>query len=638
MHVNSALSLAGAKVLSKTANLAWALTKAVTRFVPEGELPEPDWAPRRLLKSGERSLPPLGVPRTTDSLCPRCAVQIRDAILRGQEDLRRLKNGAGVIRADIVEEGGRVLMRKVCDRHGPFEDLLATSADFFRRMESLYPGRDFDCTEAHEVHDHGTDSLRYGRGSLLVFDLTNRCNMMCTPCFMDANHVGHVHELQPDDIRTILERALSFKPRRDINILFSGGEPTVSRHFLDAIRCAKSMGFHRLHVATNGIRFAENEEFAEQAREAGLHAVYLQLDGVSEEKNSHRGVGNLFEVKVRAIENIARARMRIYLQSTVIRGLNNDTVGSIVDFAVRNSDKIAGVLFQPIMFCGRDEEVDDETRYGQRYTLSQLAEDLQVQSSIDWQPLRDWFPFAFFDVFSTVMDSSRPNAAMGSITVNHHPDTSVASPMVVNRRTGVWAPLASFFDLEQFVRDLTVVADSACGNVLTRAQMSLSLLRNYKPSQAPAGFTVRDLFALVEQTATCYDSSSLDWSEKASRDHMWSLFVIRGMWFQDLFNYDLRNIEMSSTPVATQKGEIPFSAYNAAGWRQIVEHEHQTGTLSQWHKQQGRHTIYAGGQKVLLDSNPSLVQISSARQYSAPSRETSAETEEVLAQTKEVLK
>jgi integrase len=34
----------------------------------------------------------------------------------------------------------------------------------------------------------------------------------------------------------ILERALSFKPRRDINILFSGGEPTVSRHFLDAIR------------------------------------------------------------------------------------------------------------------------------------------------------------------------------------------------------------------------------------------------------------------------------------------------------------------------------------------------------------------------------------------------------------------
>jgi hypothetical protein len=53
------------------------------------------------------------------------------------------------------------------------------------------------------------------------------------PCFMDANAVGHVHELDLDDIKLILERARSFKPRREINILFSGGEPTISPFFLD---------------------------------------------------------------------------------------------------------------------------------------------------------------------------------------------------------------------------------------------------------------------------------------------------------------------------------------------------------------------------------------------------------------------
>jgi hypothetical protein len=37
----------------------------------------------------------------------------------------------------------RVLMRKICQIHGPFEDVLATDAAFFRRMERLYPGPDF---------------------------------------------------------------------------------------------------------------------------------------------------------------------------------------------------------------------------------------------------------------------------------------------------------------------------------------------------------------------------------------------------------------------------------------------------------------------------------------------------------------
>ena len=48
------------------------------------------------------------------------------------------------------------------------------------------------------------------------------------------------------------------------------------------------------------------------------------------------------------------------------------------------------------------------------------------------------------------------------------------------------------------------------------------------------------------------------------------------MWFQDLFNFDLRSIEASTTVVATQEGEIPFCAYNSAGWREAVERMHSS--------------------------------------------------------------
>src|SRR5205814_9555660 len=76
-----------------------------------------------------------------------------------------------------------------------------------------------------------TLSLHDALPIFLTVDLTNRCNMMCDPCFMDANQVGFVHELSFDDIKEILDNAITIKPRRQMSVQFSGGEPTISPHF-----------------------------------------------------------------------------------------------------------------------------------------------------------------------------------------------------------------------------------------------------------------------------------------------------------------------------------------------------------------------------------------------------------------------
>src|SRR5437867_1014584 len=336
----------GSTLLSGLSNLTWKLLQAVNKRLPEGELPAPKWAPGKMLKSYERSAPPLGFPRTTDSLCPRCVPEVRNAIVRGEAELEILMHAhPGEIKALIVEENGRLLMRKVCQKHGPFEDLLSTNPDFTRRIEGLFFGRDFSCADDAEVHRHGTSSIKYGRGAVLTVDLTNRCNMMCNPCFMDANQVGYVHEPEWEDIKAILDRAVSFKPKRQVIVLFSGGEPTLSPHFIEAVAYAKKVGFYRVLAATNGIRFAQIEEFTRQAHEAGLHGAYLQFDGVTNEKNQHRGVGNLFDVKLQAIENMAKAGMKTTLVTTIVNGTNNDGIGPIVDCAVRNIDKIQTIAF-----------------------------------------------------------------------------------------------------------------------------------------------------------------------------------------------------------------------------------------------------------------------------------------------------
>jgi uncharacterized radical SAM superfamily Fe-S cluster-containing enzyme len=188
-------------------------------------------------------------------------------------------------------------MVKECPEHGKCEDIMAIDSKFLEHIENNYPGRDIDAHNDATLHNHGTSSIKHGRGSVLTVDLTNRCNMMCDPCFMDANQVGFVHELSMEEIKEILDNAIQIKPRRQMSIQFSGGEPTMSPNFIEAIRYARKVGYNSVQAATNGIRFAQDPEYAKEAAEAGLRYAYLQFDGIGNDANNHRKIGNLFRCK-----------------------------------------------------------------------------------------------------------------------------------------------------------------------------------------------------------------------------------------------------------------------------------------------------------------------------------------------------
>jgi 7,8-dihydro-6-hydroxymethylpterin dimethyltransferase len=597
------------------ANVGWKFLQPINNVLREGVLPTPKWAPGPLLKWGQRRPMELGVPRKTTSLCPDCNREAAEAVLRGENEIADFRDRPGMIESEILEEGGRILMRKACEMHGPIEDVLSNHPDFFRRMEQLAFGRDFDCVHDHDVHNHGHNSIRSGRGSYLIVDLTNRCNMMCSPCFMDANAASYVHELRMEDIGAIFDNAVSFKPQREVNVLFSGGEPTLSPIFLEAVQYAKSMGFQRLHVATNGVRFAESKDFAFQAKAAGLHAVYLQCDGVSEEKNKHRGLGNYMEVKRQALEHIATAGMRTTLQVTVVNGLNNDGLGDIVRFAIENTDKIHGVLFQPVMFTGRDERISSDDRYAKRYPLSQLAYDLQERDSATWRPMRDWFPVSDYGIFAHLCDVLNPKAMLGSLFPDTHPNHGIFSLLLIDADQKTAVPIPSFFNLEQFMRDIVDITDRGRGPASTKALAWLSVLRNFHQQKAPLGFGLPQLRDLLEDCFYRVAGHSDDWSQKAySYAGRWRVMTVNGLWFQDAFNYDFSAISNSSTPVATQQGEINFCSYNGGGWRKVVEHLNRTATLAEWHRTHPRHETYAKGKKVDLGQSISyaktqLVQI-----------------------------
>jgi len=575
--------------------------KSVNQYKPNPSF-TPKWADKPILKSWEKSKPTLGFPRTTDSLCPSCVIEAREQILSGERDVSTLVNEkVGEIKAQIIERDGQVWMIKDCPEHGHIEDLMAIDSEFLKHIETLFPGRDMQSHNDEKLHNHGSATIKYGRGAVLTVDLTNRCNMMCNPCFMDANQVGYVHEPTFEDTKAILDRAISFKPRRQIIILFSGGEPTLSPYFLDAVAYAKKIGFYRILAATNGIRYAEDIEFCKAAKEAGQHGVYLQFDGVSEKKNQHRGVGNLFDVKLKAIENLASVGIKVTLVTTIVNSINNDAIGDIVKFAAQNIDKVQTIAFQPVSFTGRDEDISDADRIRQRYTLAGMTDDLETQLDGAIKPMRDWFPLSSYSAFTSVMDMLQgADAPWGWSSCNCHPNCGIFTLAVVNKKSGEMKSLFEFFNYERFMKDVATITDTARGKKLTMAQLAMAIMRNYDAERAPKGFPISQIVNLFKPSSASSNSDRNDrMKREATDDDVWRVLCVEGMWFQDLFTYDFRRTEMCVIPYGTQEGEISFCAYNTGvGWRQIIEEMHKTASLSEWYKENGRHAVYAKGKEV----------------------------------------
>src|SRR5205814_10481517 len=95
------------KAISVAAGAAFDVMQFFNKYRPNPSF-TPKWSDKPLLKSWQKTKPPLGWPRTTDSLCPKCVIEARKKILDGEVDYRILINEkVGEIKATILERDGQ---------------------------------------------------------------------------------------------------------------------------------------------------------------------------------------------------------------------------------------------------------------------------------------------------------------------------------------------------------------------------------------------------------------------------------------------------------------------------------------------------------------------------------------------------
>ena len=87
------------------------------------------------------------------------------------------------------------------------------------------------------------------------------------------------------------------------------------------VEVARRVGYSFIQVNTNGLRLAEEIDFARRLKGSGLATVFLQFDGVDDEVYRALRGRPLFEKKLQAIRNCKEAGLGVVLVPTLVKGI-----------------------------------------------------------------------------------------------------------------------------------------------------------------------------------------------------------------------------------------------------------------------------------------------------------------------------
>lgn len=486
--------------------------------------------------------------KQTRSLCPECQ---------------------RVLDATIYEEDGKVYIEKECPDHGKVAEVYWSSYDEYKRAQKYsVVGGGIENPQTNTVHGHPFDCglcpNHKSTPSLAIIDVTNRCNLRCPICFANANVTGTIYEPTEEQIRNMLKTLKGIRPIPPDGLQFSGGEPTVREDLVELVKMAKEEGFDHVEVNTNGIRLAESVDYCKELEDAGVSSVYLQFDGIRPEVYvSTRGVP-LWEMKVKAIENCRKAGLdSIVLVPTIVKGVNDDQLGAIIEFAHQNFDVIRCVNFQPVSITGR---IPYEKRREMRITIPDCTRLIEEQTEGEIK-VSDFYPVPVVVPVAKAIGALK-NRRYPEFTVHEH--CGVATFLLENE--GRLVPITKFVDIDGFMAGMNSVYETASRGSKRRAQIQLfsSTLRHAK-------------LGLVRQLAGAVFREG---SYSSLGNFMRRVLMVGMMHFMDLYNFDLERLERCGIHYAIPDGRvIPFCAMNSLHRPKVEEAFGMP--LKEWQKRRG---------------------------------------------------
>ncbi|HUI40173.1 MAG TPA: radical SAM protein [Methanothrix sp.] len=148
---------------------------------------------------------------------------------------------------------------------------------------------------------------------VVMWNLTQRCNLACAHCYMDARSEA-VGELGLDEGVRLVDELADLK----IPILIlTGGEPLLSRNFYPLAFHAREVGLATV-ISTNGTLITP--EAAKLLAEARIRYVGVSIDAAAPERHdSFRGVAGAYTRALQGLRNARDAGLKTGLRVTLTR-------------------------------------------------------------------------------------------------------------------------------------------------------------------------------------------------------------------------------------------------------------------------------------------------------------------------------
>ncbi|MXO60271.1 GTP 3',8-cyclase MoaA [Altererythrobacter salegens] len=184
------------------------------------------------------------------------------------------------------------------------------------------------------------------RISYLRLSVTDRCDLRCTYCMPEAmTFLPRKDVLSLEELHKL---ALAFIDRGIGKIRLTGGEPLVRRDMIELVHAIGRKlgdGLDELTLTTNGTQL---EKFAEDLFAAGVRRLNVSLDTMDADLFEQLSRRDRLVQVLRGIAAAKEAGLKVKLNTVALKGLNEDEIPFLVEWAHANGHEITLIEVMPL--------------------------------------------------------------------------------------------------------------------------------------------------------------------------------------------------------------------------------------------------------------------------------------------------
>ncbi len=189
---------------------------------------------------------------------------------------------------------------------------------------------------------------------LLAVNLTQRCNLACSHCYLDAQTLtqGDADELGTGEVKSLLDEVAVH--HAGAMIVLTGGEP-LFRHDLELIIRHGSKAGLAMVVGTNGMLLTERR--VQSLKQAGLMGAGISVDSLDPDNHdSFRGYPGAWDKTMTGIENCRRLGLDFQIHFSITRR-NAGELQEMISFSRACGARVLNIFF--LICVGRGTVTDD---------------------------------------------------------------------------------------------------------------------------------------------------------------------------------------------------------------------------------------------------------------------------------------